>query len=214
MKEFDADILNNEVISNILSRRSIRKYKSTQIKEKELKTILTCGLYAPNGSNLQSCRLVVLQNPDIMERLNEVIRTELASKEIVEGQIMNRGILRARQTNYHFIYHAPTLISAVAPKDYSNSMADCAAALENIQLAAASIGLGTCWSNQAHWLTDSPAVRKIFEKIGMREDEDIFGSVSVGYPDYIAKGAVPRREGRITRDCSQEIFTEKREEYV
>lgn len=43
------------------------------------------------------------------------------------------------------------VISAVAPRDYDNAMADCAMALENVQLAAAALGLGACWANQPHW---------------------------------------------------------------
>ena len=39
----------NEVIQGLLSRRSVRLYMKEQIRDKELKTILECGLYAPSG---------------------------------------------------------------------------------------------------------------------------------------------------------------------
>jgi len=190
----------NAVIENMLARRSIRSYKPEQIKDEELDILLTCALYAPTGGNLQNSRFLVIQNPELMEELNRTIRDELASREIVEGEMMAKGIRRARQEGYHFIFHAPTLISAVAPRDHSNSMANCCTGLENIQLAATALGLGSCWSNQPHWLTGVPAVRKIFEQVGLEEDEDIFGSVSVGYPAYTAKQAPARKEGRIVLD--------------
>lgn len=190
----------NAVIENMLTRRSVRAYKREQITDEELDTILTCALYAPTGGNLQNSRFLVIQNPELMEELNEVIRRELAQREIVEGEMMAKGIRRARQEGYHFIFHAPTLISAAAPRNHSNSMANCCTGLENIQLAATALGLGACWSNQAHWLTDVPAVREIFGRLGLREDEDIFGSVSVGYPAFVAKQAAARKEGRIVLD--------------
>lgn len=190
----------NAVIENMLTRRSVRAYKREQITDEELDTILTCALYAPTGGNLQNSRFLVIQNPEMMEELNEVIRRELAQREIVEGEMMAKGIRRARQEGYHFIFHAPTLISAAAPRNHSNSMANCCTGLENIQLAATALGLGACWSNQAHWLTDVPAVREIFGRLGLREDEDIFGSVSVGYPAFVAKQAAARKEGRIVLD--------------
>lgn len=190
----------NPVIANILDRRSVRAYETGQIRDEELQALLTCALYAPTGGNLQNSRFLVIQNPELMEELNTVIRDELASREIVEGEMMAKGIRRARQDGYHFIFHAPTLISAVAPRDHSNSMANCCTGLENILLAAASLGLGACWSNQPHWLTDVPAVRDIFSRLGLRENEDIFGSVSVGYPAYKAKNAAARKEGRIVLD--------------
>lgn len=195
----------NPVIANMLERRSVRVYKEEQIKDADLKTVLECGLYAPTGGNLQYSRFLVIQNPLLMEELNQVIRKELASREIVEGAYINKGIIRARKEGYHFIYHAPTLISAVSLRSHGNSMADCANALENMQLAATALGLGACWSNQPHWLTDVPEVRSIFERLGLREEEDIFGSIAVGYPGYIAKKAAARKEGRIALDMPRSL---------
>lgn len=190
----------NPVIENMLKRRSVRAYKREQIKDEELAAILECALYAPTGGNLQNSRFLVIQNPALMEELNAVIRDELRARPIVEGEMMAKGIRRASQENYHFIFHAPTLISAAAPRDHSNSMANCCTGLQNIQLAATALGLGACWSNQPHWLTDVPAVREIFGRLGLREDEDIFGSVSVGYPEHVAAKAAARKEGRIALD--------------
>lgn len=190
----------NETIQTILNRRSIRRFTSEQIRDQDLKTILECGLYAPNGKNLQYPRFLVIQDPERLEQLNQVIRDELAGMEVIEGQFLNSGILRARKEGYHFIYHAPTLISAVAPRNHGNSMADCACALENMQLAATALGLGACWSNQAHWLTGAVSVREQFRDLGLREDEDFFGSVAIGCIDYTPQKAGPRKAGRIVLD--------------
>lgn len=195
----------NEVIYGLLNRRSVRLYTKEQIRDEELKTVLECGLYAPSGGGLQNARFLVIQDPKRMERLNTAIRDELSSREIVEGSPMNRGIRRARMDDYQFLYEAPTLIAAVAPKDWDNAMADCACAIENIWLAASAIGLGACWSNQSHWLTDVPAVREIFYEVGLRENEDIFGAIGVGYPAYVAKAAPPRKPDRISLDLPREL---------
>ena len=79
--------------------------------------------------------------------------------------------------------------------------------LENILIAAESLGLGACFSNQPHWLTDVPVVREIFGRLGLREEEDIFGSVSVGYPAMRPQKAAARKEGRICldRDVLKEV---------
>ena len=195
----------NVVIANMLERRSVRAYQKEQIRDEDLKTILECALYAPTGGNRQYSRFLVMQDPGILEELNMVMCNELASQEVVEGQDRNKGILAARKGGCHFFYHAPTLVSAVSLRNHGNSMADCAAALENIQLAAAALGLGACWSNQPHWLTDVPAVRAIFERMGLREEEDIFGSVSLGFPAHAATKAGPRKEGRIVLDLPRPL---------
>lgn len=41
----------NEVIQNILNRRSWRSYEEKQIKEEELEQIIRCGLWAPSAMN-------------------------------------------------------------------------------------------------------------------------------------------------------------------
>lgn len=190
----------NSVIETILKRRSIRAYKPEQVSDQDLRLILECALYAPTGGNLQNSRFLVIQDPDLMEELNDVIRRELSGREIVEGEMMAKGIQRARHNGYHFIFHAPTLISAAALRDHSNSMANCCMGLMNIQIAAESLGLGSCYSNQSHWLTDVPAVREIYGRLGLREDEDIFGSVALGIPAIRPGRATIRKEGRIALD--------------
>lgn len=195
----------NEAIRNMMERRSIRKYKKIQIRDEDLKIILDCALYAPTGGNVQYSRFLIIQDPAVMEELNSVIRDELASREIIGGQFINRGIARAQKEGYHFIYGAPTLITAVSPRSHENSMADCAAALENIQLAAAALGLGACWSNQPHWLTGVPSVRSIFARLGLSDDEDIFGSAAVGYAENIVIKAAPRKEGRVSLDTPRRL---------
>lgn len=41
----------NETMKTLLNRRSIRKYKSEQIKDEELNAVLEAGKYAPSGGN-------------------------------------------------------------------------------------------------------------------------------------------------------------------
>ena len=189
----------------ILQRRSVRSYLDRQISDDELALLLKCGLYAPTGGDCQYTRFIVIQGKDAMEELNRMVQSELAGREVIPGQWMNKAILRARKEGYHFIHHAPTLINVVAPKDHGNSMADSANAIENIQLAATAMGLGACWSNQPHWLTDLPEVRAFFSRYGLKENEDIFGSVSVGYPDGPAKDASARKAGRVMLDIPRDI---------
>jgi hypothetical protein len=40
-------------------------------------------------------------------------------------------------------------------------------------------------------------MRKIFARLGLRDDEDIYGSVAIGYPELLPAKAAPRKEGRV-----------------
>jgi nitroreductase len=190
----------NPVIENILHRRSIRFYENRPIDAEHLKTLLDCALYAPTGHNTQNTRFLVIRRAETLEKLNSLIKKELSSREPVEGSVMKSAILRARTPDYQFIHHAPLLINAVAPRNGENSMAECAAAIENILLAASALGLAACWSNQPHWLTSVPEIRAIFKRIGMTDDEDIFASAAIGWPAGSPPQAAPRKDGRILLD--------------
>jgi nitroreductase len=188
----------NETISVLLKRRSIRKYLPEQIDDDSLQTIIQTGLYAPNGGNHQYTRFLVIQNRAKLRELSAIVRREFAKKDTIEGQYQNKTIIKAKQQeDYDFSFNAPTLIIAVAPKTHCNSMADSANALENMQIAATALGLGACWVNQLHWLTDNQVIRDYLEPLGLKEDEDIFGSIVVGHPGQPLQKPPARKEGRV-----------------
>lgn len=188
----------NETISVLLKRRSIRQYLPEQIDDDNLQVIIETGLFAPNGGNHQYTRFLVIQSETRRKEISAIVRREFAKRDILEGQYQNKTIIKAKQQeNYDFMFHAPTLIIAVAPKTHCNSMADSANALENMQIAATALGLGACWVNQLHWLTGNQSIRNYLEPLGLDKDEDIFGSIVVGHPALPLHKPVSRKEGRV-----------------
>ena len=75
-------------------------------------------------------------------------------------------------------------------------MADCAMALQNIFLAAQSLGLGSCYNNQLHWLRDDPSVRAYLLELGIPKEHTICSSAAIGFTG--AESTAPiRKEGTI-----------------
>lgn len=97
----------NAVIAAMLERRSIRSYQERQIAPEELRQILEAALYAPTGKNSQNTRFFVIQKPETLAALNQVIQRQLAARQPVDGSVMKSAILRARTPGYHFIHRAP-----------------------------------------------------------------------------------------------------------
>jgi nitroreductase len=62
----------NEVMKCILERRSIRRYRTEQIKPDELEQILQAGLYAANAGSRQSSFMAVCQNAETIRELGRV----------------------------------------------------------------------------------------------------------------------------------------------
>lgn len=137
----------NEVLQNILTRRSVRKFKQEQIKDEELDLILKAGVYAPSGMNKQSWQFTVVQNKEKIESLAKVVREALG-----------------RDAGYNF-YAPPTLIMLSNDKENTNGLADCSCALENIFLMANSLGIGSCWINQLKTICDEKEVRELLTSL-------------------------------------------------
>lgn len=154
----------NEILNNMLTRRSIRAFKEEQIKDEELEAILKAGIYAPSGMNRQSWQFTVVQNKEKIEQLAKVVREELG-----------------RDEGYNF-YGPPTLIMLSNEKDNTNGLADCSCALENIFLMANALGIGSCWINQLKTICDNEKVRKVLNDFGVLENHIVWGMASIGYP--------------------------------
>ena len=88
---------------------------------------------------------------------------------------------RGHSQTYCCYYHAPTLVIVSNEPDKWWAGMDCACALENIFLAAKSLGIGSCWINQLGQTCDDPDVRAFLTKLGVPESHKVYGCAALGY---------------------------------
>ena len=161
--------MSNEVLENIKSRRSVRTYTEQQVSAENLNLILEAATYAPSGMNYQTWHFTAIQDADILRELNEKIKGAFAKSD--EPRLQERG----HSETYCCYYHAPTLIIVSnEPTQWWASM-DCACAMQNIFLAAKSLGIGSCWINQLGQTCDDPDVRAFLMKLGVPENHRVYG---------------------------------------
>ena len=90
---------------------------------------------------------------------------------------------RGHSKTYCCYYHAPTLvIVSNEPTQWWAGM-DCACAIENMFLAAQSLGIGSCWINQLGTTCDDSEVREFITSLGVPENHKVYGCVALGYVD-------------------------------
>lgn len=173
----------NAVIEAIIQRRSIRKYSVEQVADEILEQIVEAGRFAPSGGNNQSSHFMIIQSRDVLTQLKKLVENEFAKMQILPDtyQSIKPSILQSQKGGYDFIYNAPTFIIMANRRGYGNAMADCAVALENMMLAAVSLGMSSCWINQLHWLDDNQTIRQYLYQYGLQENETICGGLSLGY---------------------------------
>lgn len=121
-----------EMLSLIKSRRSIRKYQKTPVEWDKVGLILESGRFAPSAGNLQNWSFCVVTKNDIKQKIAE-------------------GCLKQ-----YWIADAPALIVLIAKTEKAKmyygvrgerlySVQNCSAAAMNMMLQAEACGLSTCW---------------------------------------------------------------------
>lgn len=184
--------MTNETLSIIRQRRSIRKYKPEQIPPEALAAILEAGQYAPHASD-QAWHFTAVQNRALLEQLNESAKAAVRQMGIPGLQEL------AENDAYHCLYHAPTLVIVSADAQSPLPLeADCAAAMENMLLAAESLGLGSCWIFFVTMAFLSPQGAELQDALKIPAGYKPYFSAVFGYPDEAVPEAPPRKPGLVT----------------
>lgn len=174
-KEQTADDQGNAVIENIMSRRSIRKYKDGPVARETMMTILECGINAPNGMNKQSWEVRVVDDPAVMDEIIALMAA--GNPEADPGMV--KGCFRG----------APTMIFIANDPSYDCSPIDCGLLSENIMLSGWSLGVGSvCLGSPIRFLKNAP---EAMAKLGFSEGYTPITCIGMGYPDE-APEAKPR----------------------
>lgn len=148
-----------------------------KFRKKTYRLFWKLPLLHPVGCIWRHGILPLVQNADKLAELNERIKGAFAKSD--EPKLQERGHSKA----YCCYYHAPTLvIVSNEPTQWWAGM-DCACAIENMFLAAHSLGIGSCWINQLGTTCDDPEVREFISSLGVPENHKVYGCVALGYAD-------------------------------
>ncbi len=170
-------MIDNQVLLALKSRRSIRKYKSEQIKDEELIAVMEAGTYAPTGHNKQDLWIVAVQNKEVMDKL---IR-------------MNATIMGVDTNPY---YDAPTIVLVFGSplSENPNTIQNGSLILGNMMNAAYSIGLGSCWINREKEMFETKEGKELIKEFGLPQNVIGIGAIALGYPIKNPANALPRKE--------------------
>ena len=173
----------NEVIENMMSRRSIRNYKQEAVDRETMEKIIECGINAPNGQNRQSWEVRIVDNPQIMEEFKEA----MAEGHPDMNPEMVKGCFRG----------APVMAFIARDLSYDFSAYDCGLMAENMMLSAWSLGVGSiCLGSPVRFLTDNEICKPCLERLGFSEGYELCLCVGFGYPNE-TPAAKPRDRSKV-----------------
>lgn len=150
-----------DVLGFIFGRRSIRSFVPGEVDEATLRKLLEAAMAAPSAVAKDPWRFVVVRKRDVMLSLAEVLSN---------GQMLTTAALAIVVCGD---------LDAAHDRQLSFLLQDCAAAIENLLLAAHALGLGSCWLGIHPRVNRITRVREI---LGLPESIIPVACVAIGHP--------------------------------
>jgi nitroreductase len=172
----------NAVIDAIKRRRSIRAYRDEPVHRSAVEQVLEAATYAPTASNRQAWRFTAVADAEVLDRFEQAVRA------------VTERMGAPRPESWRFGFGAPVVVICTLPEDYGAAAWDAGCAGEALFLAAASLGLGTCWFGTISGLSEELEIRELLDEIGVPGDHAIHWCTPLGHPAD-DKAAPPRKEG-------------------
>ena len=167
-----------DILDLIKERRSCKSYTDRMVSDTDINKVITAGLYAPSGMNLQDGMIIAITNKEVRDNLAKL-----------NASVMGR--------DSDPFYGAPVVL-LVLVKKHRNSKYDGSCMIENMLLEAYSLGLGSCWIHRAKEELEDPLAKEILKNLDINLDEyEGVGHVILGYSNNYLPKPKPIKENRV-----------------
>ena len=170
-----------DLYTAIKERRSVRRYKDTEIPPQTLDRLLEAAQWAPSWAHTQCVEVVVADTPEMKAALQGSLpEKNPAYKAMMQAPIVVAFLAKGGRAGYK--QGAPA-----TPRGDGWSLFDTGLAMQNFMLAAHAEGLATVCIG----LFDSA---KAGEALGLPEGVEVVAMTPLGYPDQVPN--LPPRKDR------------------
>ena len=145
----------------IWRRRSVREFTGAPVTEEQVQSLLEAAMAAPSACCKDPWEFIVLREKEMLKAVSECLPNGHFLAKAPLGIIVCGDIRQAHSENLSYL------------------LQDCAAATENLLLAASALGLGACWLGIHPREERITALRKLFH---FPEHLIPFGGIAVGVP--------------------------------
>lgn len=164
----------NAIVENMITRRSIKKYRPDPVPEELLNEVVEAGEYAASGMGRQPCIILAVTNKKVRDRLSAI-----------NAQIMGR--------ESDPFYGAPAVLVVLADKSANTYIYDGSLVMGNMLNAAHALGLGSCWIHRAKETFNTDEGKNLLKDLGIEGDYEGIGNCVIGYAAE-ERTAKPRKE--------------------
>ncbi len=149
----------NPVLDTIYSRRSVRDFKDRPVERKKILEVIRAGIWAPSGLNNQPWRFAVVTDPVLKGRFEGLTHY---------GEVISKSRVLI-----------PVFIDKKAMYNQVKDHQAIGACIQNMLLAAHSMGLGAVWLGEI--LKSADEVREL---LCLSSDLELMAVVAMGYPAH------------------------------
>jgi nitroreductase len=193
MQPDDILSMHNETLKTINDRHSVRTFTEKDVTEEEISVLLRAANAAPSAHNQQAWKFIILRGGKKHE-LAQLVTAQSASFPRPAAALLRMGaksilsapVVIAVANTGDLIRHGTELfkVDKETAHDFFRTMEiqSSAAAVENILLAATSLGLGTVWLGVLYLIKD-----EVLRFLGEPEGE-FMAVVPVGRPARVSSG--------------------------
>ena len=164
-----------EALESLVTRVSVKKYKSDPVPQELIDKIIEAGTHAANGLNKQSPIILAVTNKEVRDKLS----------------FLNAGKDPFKRADP--FYGAPVVLVVLANKDVHTYLYDGSLVMGNMLTAAHALGLGACWIHRAKETFEMEEGKAILKELGIEGDYEGIGNCVIGYPEIVPEKK-PRKE--------------------
>ncbi len=166
----------NETVVTLVTRKSTKSFLDKHVNRELIDEIVSAGLNAPSGRNLQTPRFAVLTDDATVRRLSK----------------LNAAVFDMLSDPF---YGAKDVIVVLAKKE-GTYIYDGSLAMGNLLNAAFALGVGACWIHRAKEVFEGDEGKALLREWGMDEEVEGIGFCVLGHTDK-EKAKTEIKEGRV-----------------
>jgi nitroreductase/Pyruvate/2-oxoacid:ferredoxin oxidoreductase delta subunit len=208
-----ASIDSERMLSMIKANRTVRNFAKREIPVNVWETLAEAARYSSTGMNFQEIRALFVTDRELIGNIGRAVRKTLSLYKILYRFPLTRWMIGAissplsmqyLKTNSYrpetgvddpdtTLYDAPGLILLAGPKNLECARDDANIMAANLNLIAASSGLGCCYIGgipQGYHLGN----RELRSLIPLPRGYTVFQAVILGYPAVNKRSLPPRKE--------------------
>lgn len=147
----------------VKKRRSIRRFKNKDVEKEKIDKIVQSVLMSPSSRNIRPWKFIIVRNSEMLEKLS-----------------------KSKEHGSSFLKNANLGIVVFSDKDKSDvCVEDASIASIYVQLAAESIGLGSCWIQIRKREHDENLMAEeyVSKLLNIPSNHEVESIIAIGYPD-------------------------------